>query len=42
MPEHALDREMGLAGIGRSKHGGDASAASAGVAIDRGREGDGH
>ena len=27
MREHALDGEMGLAGIGRAEHGGDAAAA---------------
>ena len=29
MREHALDGEMGLAGIGRPEHGGDAAAAHA-------------
>ena len=33
MAEHALDGEMGLAGIGRPENGGDASAAGAGIAI---------
>ena len=33
MAEHALDGEMGLAGIGRPEHGGDAGAAGAGIAI---------
>ena len=42
MAEHALDGEMGLAGIGRPEHGGDAGAAGAGVAIGRGGEGNGH
>ena len=32
MREHALDGEMGLAGIGRPEHGGDAGAAGARVA----------
>ncbi len=36
MPEHALDGEMGFAGVGGAKHGGDANAAGAGVAIGRG------
>ena len=43
--EHALDGEMGLAGIGRPEHRGDAGAAGAGFAAGRrgGRgEGDGH
>ena len=42
MAEHALDGEMGLAGIGRPEHGGDAGAAGAGIAIGRGGEGNGH
>ena len=42
MAEHALDGEMGLAGVGRTEHGGDAGAAGAVVAIARGGEGNGH
>ena len=42
MREHPLDREMGLAGIGRAEHGGDASAAVASVASNAGRKGNGH
>jgi hypothetical protein len=33
MAEHALDGEMGLAGIGWPENGGDASTAGAGIAI---------
>ena len=33
MGQHALDGEMGLAGIGRAEHGGDAGAARTGIAI---------
>jgi hypothetical protein len=40
--EHALDGEMGLAGIGRPEHRGDAGAAGAGLAVARRGEGDGH
>ena len=29
MGQHALDRQMGLAGVGRSEHGGDAGARGA-------------
>jgi len=42
MSEHALDREMGLPGVGRPKHGRDASAARAGIAGALKREGDRH
>jgi hypothetical protein len=42
MGKHALDGEVGLPGIGRSQHGSDTGAASAGVTIDRRREGNGH
>src|SRR5262245_23337685 len=42
MREHALDREVGLAGVGGSKHRGDAGAACAGVAVARRREGNCH
>src|SRR6516162_5826606 len=42
MTEHALDREMRLAGVGRPKHGGDAGAAGAGIAVGRRGEGDRH
>jgi hypothetical protein len=42
MPEHAFNGEMGLAGIGRPEHGGDAGATGAGIAIARRGEGDGH
>jgi hypothetical protein len=35
MRQHALDSEMGLAGIGRPEHGGDAGTAGAGVASNR-------
>src|SRR3954471_12992996 len=42
MAEHALDREMGLAGIGRPEHGGDTSTARACIAIGRRGERDGH
>ena len=40
--EHPLEREMGLAGVGRPEHGGDAGAASALVAIDGRTKGDRH
>jgi len=42
MGEHALDGEMGLAGIGRPEHGGHASAAAAWIAVRGGRKRDGH
>ena len=40
MREHAFDRQMRLAGIGRPEHRGDACAAGAGVAVGGGREGE--
>ena len=40
--EHALDGEMGLAGIGRPEHRRDAGAACAAVAVGRRGEGNGH
>ena len=42
MTEHALDREVRLAGVGRPKHRGDARAAGAGIAVGRRGEGDRH
>src|SRR5690348_1134798 len=42
MAEHALDGEVGLAGIGGPEHGGDAGAAGAGVASSRRGEGNRH
>jgi hypothetical protein len=36
--EHALDGEMGLAGIGRPEHSGHAGAAAAGIAVRGGRK----
>ena len=42
MRQHPLDGEMGLAGIGRPKHGGDAGAARAQIAISGGRKGNRH
>src|SRR3974390_181647 len=42
MREHALDGEMGLAGIGRPEHGGDTMAPIAQAALRRRTEGDGH
>jgi hypothetical protein len=38
MREHPLDREMGLAGVGRAKHRGDACAAGTGVPVARRRK----
>src|SRR4029453_16995009 len=37
MPEHPLDCEMGLAGVGRPEHGGDAGAGSP-FLVERRRE----
>jgi hypothetical protein len=42
MAEHALDGKMGLAGVGRPEHGGDAGTARASVAVHWGGEGNGH
>ena len=42
MRQHALDGEMGLAGIGRPQHGGDAGAAGARGAVGLRGKGDGH
>ena len=42
MRQHPLDGEMGLAGVGRPEHGGDAGAAIAGAARRGRRERDGH
>ncbi len=42
MRQHPLDREMGLAGVGRSEHRSDACAAGPGVAVGGGGEGKGH
>ncbi len=42
MAEHPLDGEMGLAGVGRAEHGGDAGATQAAVAGHGRRERDGH
>src|ERR1700722_4674364 len=41
MTEHALDRQMGLAGVGGSKHRGDAGAGSPFV-VERCRRREGH
>ena len=38
VPEHPLDGEMGLAGVGRAEHGGHAGATQAAVAGHRRRE----
>ncbi len=42
MREHPLDGEMGLAGIGRPEHGGDAGAGRALAGRQRGRRRQGH
>ena len=42
MRQHPLDGEMGLAGIGRPEHGGDAGAAGAQITIGGRREGNRH
>src|SRR5580692_6039628 len=42
MREHALDGEVGLAGIGRPEHRGDTMAPVAQAAVRRRTEGDGH
>ena len=38
MRQHSLDAQMGLSGIGGSKHGGDARATGAQVTVGRRRE----
>src|SRR5262249_58182881 len=42
MRGHALDGEMGLAGVGRTEHGGDAGPARASVPVHWGGAGTGH
>ena len=42
MRQHPLDPQMGLSGIGRPQHGGDAGATGAQVTIGRRREGNRH
>jgi hypothetical protein len=41
MPQHPLDRQMGLAGVGRPQHRGDAGAGSP-FMTERGRVGESH
>jgi hypothetical protein len=42
MRQHALDREVRLAGVGGAEHGGDAGAAGARGPIGRRGKGDSH
>jgi hypothetical protein len=42
MRQHALDGEMGLAGIGGPQHGGDAGAAGTRRSVGLRGKGDGH
>jgi len=42
MRQHAFDGEMGLAGVGRTEHGGHADAAGARITVLGGGEGNGH
>ena len=42
MRQHALDGEMGLAGIGGPEHGGDAGAAGTRCSVGLRGKGDGH